>query len=117
MPHVSLDNNAKVTESMVMEAVCLVENGEVKQIDSEYEDRKLENAINILEGSNDFSSSQKVKALKNVITKRQKFTYVLYPIRKYLPKWLLKEIPMKFMDKDVEFFSFMDKITKKIKKI
>ena len=117
MEHVSLDKNARVTESMVMEAVCLAENGEVKQIDSQYEDSKLENAINALESNNSFSNSQKIEALKNVIDRRQKFMYVLYPIRKFLPKFLLKEVPMNFMDKDMKSFSFMDKITKKIKKI
>ena len=117
MSHVSLDNNARVTESMVVEAVCLAENGEVKQVDSKYADSKLENAICALEDDNSFSNSQKVKALKNVIEKRQKFSYILYPIRKFLPKSLLKEMPMAFMDKDVKLFSFMDKLTKKIKKI
>ncbi len=117
MQHVSLDNNARVTESMVMEAVYLAENGEVKKIDSKYEDSKLENAINALEGNNSFSNSQKVEALKYVIDRRQKFMYVLYPIRKFLPKFLLKEIPMNFMDQDMKSFKFMDRITKKIKKI
>ena len=117
MSHVSLDNNARVTESMVVEAVFLAENGKVKQVDSNYEDAKLENALNTLGDEDSFSDSQKIKALKNVIDKRQKFSYILYPVRKYLPKWLLKEMPMDFMDKDVKSFSFMDKLTKKIKKI
>lgn len=117
MSHVSLDNNARVTESMVMEAVCLAENGEVKQVDSKYADSKLGNAICELENDNSFSNSQKVEALKDVIDRRQKFLYVLYPIRKFLPKFLLKEVPMNFMDKNMKSFAFMNKITDKIKKI
>ena len=117
MSHISLDNNARVTESMVVEAVFLAKNGKVKQVDSNYEDSKLENAINTLGDEDSFSDSQKISALKNVIDKRQKFSYILYPVRKYLPKWLLKEMPMDFMDKEVKSFSFMDKLTKKIKKI
>ena len=117
MSHISLDNNARVTESMVVEAVYLAENGEVKQVDSKYEDSKLENAINALENDNPFSNSQKIEALKDVIDRRQKFLYLLYPIRKFLPKFLLKEVPMNFLDKNMKSFSFMNKVTDKIKKI
>jgi len=117
MAHVSLDKHTKITESMVMEAVTMAENGEVKLVKTQYEDDKLAGAISTLEKSNHFSESQKLRALNNVIEKRQKFSYVLYPVRKFLPKWLLKELPMDFMDKEVKSLSFMDKLTKKIKKI
>ncbi len=117
MSYISLGNNAKITESMVMEALTMAENGDVKLVNSKYEDDKLADAISKLENSNQLSESQKLRALNNVIEKRQKFSYILYPIRKFLPKWLLKEVPMDFMDKEVKSFSFMDRLTKKIKKI
>ena len=115
MPHISVDNNLRITESMVVEAIVLAEKGQIEPVNSEYDNSKLENAIYILEGENSFSKSQKINALKYVIDKRQKFIYILHSIRKKLPKWLLKEIPIGLVGKELKSISIINKLKKTAK--
>lgn len=127
MSHVDLGTDARLTKSMVLDAIDIADGIEGLKGSETYNDSQLKQALTALEGEDEdiqkqraesgLSESSVLEAVNVVINKRQKLAYVIHPFRKILPKWFFKELPMDFMDKDVKGFGFMDKITKKLKKI
>jgi len=127
MSHVDLGTDARLTKSMVLDAIDMAEGAKGLEGSETYNESQLRQAISALEGEDadvqkireesGLSESLVLDAINVVIGKRQKLAYVIHPFRKVLPKWMFKELPMDFMDKDLKSFGFLDKLTKKLKKI
>ena len=127
MTKVSVGKDAHITKSMMVHALDFADELKSHARSGDYSDTILHHAIDMLEAENPeieanriakgISRDSAAAAMDAVIHKRQKLTYIIHPFRKILPKWLMREIPLPFLDSNVKGLNFLDKYTRKIKKI
>ena len=127
MSHIDLGTDAKLTKSMVLDAIDMADIAKDLKGSDSYNDSQLKEAVVAMENEDQdlrtqrdrsgISESSMLKALNVVIKKRQNLTYLIHPFRKLLPKWMFMELPLHFMDRKIKCFDFLDKFTKKLKKI
>ena len=110
-----------LTRSIVMEAIKIARNKNEESGAHNYTQSQVRRAFRKVNTKNSpyknnlakLTEGQMIKAVDTIISKRHTFLFILYPLRRFIPDWLLVEVPLGFLDYRIQNVGFIDRLFKK----